>query len=462
MLLCLVPALHFADGTWVAVAASGGFTLALGLLLVLTFNGYKTVSDRRMSYLLVTLVWVVLALFGTLPLLATGATLRFGDAFFESMSGLTSTGATIFASVEVLPASVLLWRSMMQWFGGFGIVLLVVALSPSLGINKYSLYTAEVSGADNTGKTSTSTVVMVRRMLAVYILLTLLFVTALLASGMQLWDAANLTFTNISSGGFSIYDDSLASLTHTQQFLLAGAMLLSGVNFSLLYLFFSFKWRRIGHKLDQFGFYMVIYLLAAAFVAVALHFKMGERWADAARLAAVQCASVITTTGSLVADTSQWWVPATYLFVMLSLCGAMAGSTSGGLKIMRVLILMRNVRSVLRDRLHPNSVEPVRLNGKPVSAQIITNVMVVFFVFVFTIIMGVLALMLFQTGATEAIGATVGCITGYGPGLGTSGGYGCYAAFTAGAKWVCSLLMLLGRLECLTVLVLLVPSFWRR
>ncbi len=462
MLLCLVPAFYFGDGTVVPIAASGAFTLALGAFVALTFKDFRTSDDRRMSYLLVTLIWITLSLFGTLPLLATGATIRFTDAFFEAMSGLTSTGATIFSSVEVLPASILMWRSMSQWFGGFGIILIVVALSPSLGINKYSLYTAEASGADNTGKMTTSTSTTVRRMLTIYVMLTFAFVIALIVSGMQIWDAVNITFTNISSGGFSIYDNSLAALTNPQQYIVAVAMLLSGVNFSLLYFFFTFQWKRIGHKLDQFGFYIGICIVAVLFVASALHFKMGESPMDALRMAIVQSISVMTTTGSLVADTSAWWLPITYLFVMLSFCGGMAGSTSGGLKVMRVIILMRNVGAVLRNRLHPNAVEPVRLNGKPVSPQIITNVMVVFFVFVFTIIMGVLAMMVCGINATEAIGAAVGCITGYGPGLGLSGGFGSYAAFTVPAKWVCSFLMLLGRLECLTVFVLFLRGFWRR
>ncbi|MBR1849979.1 MAG: TrkH family potassium uptake protein [Bacteroidales bacterium] len=462
MLLCLVPALHFGDGTALPVTAAGGFTLTVGAFVALTFRDCRTIDDRRMSYLLVTMLWVTMSLFGTLPLIATGATLRFSDAFFESMSGVTSTGATIFGSVEVLPSSVLLWRSMSQWFGGFGIILIVVALSPSLGINRYSLYTAEASGADNTGKTATSTTVTVRRMLVVYVVLTLVFIAALMLSGLHFWDAVNVTFANISSGGFSIYDNSLAALTNVQQYIVALAMLLSGVNFTLLYLFFTFRWGRIGHKLDQFAFYITLCVCAVAFVTWALHSRMQLPFSDALRMATVQSVSVLSTTGSLVADTAQWWLPVTYLFVVLALCGGMAGSTSGGLKVMRVLILLRNVKAVLRSRLHPAAVDPVRLNGKPVLPHIVTNVMVVFFVYVFTIIFTVLALMLCGINATESIGATVGCITGYGPGLGLSGGFGCYEAFTPAAKWVCSFAMLLGRLECLTVLVLLAPRFWRR
>lgn len=462
MALCMVPALHFADGTASAIGICAAFTFAVGLLLWVSFGRYRRVDDRRMAYLMVVLVWLMLTLFGTLPFLATGATTSPTRAVFESMSGLTSTGATVFDCVATLPASVLLWRSMMQWFGGFGIVLMVLALAPRLGINKYALYTAEASGADNTGRRAVSTATTVRRTLGVYLVLTAAFIAALISTGMEWWDAVNLTFTNISSGGFSVNSDSIASLLPIQQYILATAMLLSGVNFTLLYLFFTLRWRQIGHKLEQFRFYLVLCALAATFTVAVLHWHENIGWSDALRIGTVQTVSALTTTGSVVADTTTWWTPLIFLLLMLSVCGGMAGSTSGGLKVMRVLILIRNAKATLRDRLHPNAVTPLRLNGAPVSSHIRSNVMVIFMVYVFSLMLGVMGLMLCGIDATEAIGASVGCLTGYGPGLGASGGFGSYAAFTPSAMWLCSLLMLMGRLECITVLLLLLPRFWRR
>ena len=462
MALCLVPALHFADGTVDAIGVCSMLTLAIGALLWISYARYRSIDDRRLSYLLVVLMWVVLNLFATLPLMATGATTSFTLGWFEAMSGLTATGATVFATVEALPASVLLWRSMTQWLGGFGIVLLVLALSPHLGINRYSLYTAEASCADNTGRRPVSMAQTVRRTLGVYLSLTAVFIGALWLSGLQLWDAVNLTFTNISSGGFSLSSSSISLLTPTQQFILAGAMLLSGINFTLLYLVFTLRWRQIGHKLEQVGFYLSLCLLAAAFVVGGLHWHHNLPWTEAARLGTIQTISALTTTGSVVDDTTLWWTPLTFLLLILSVCGGMAGSTSGGLKAMRVLILIRNARGILRSRLHPNAVAPLRLNGKPVSSHIRANVMVLFMVYGASLLLGAMALMLCGIGANEAVGASVGCLTGYGPGLGTSGGLGSYAAFSPSAMWVCSLLMLLGRLECMTVLILLLPRFWHR
>lgn len=462
MLLCLVPALHFSDGTTQQTLFSGGITLAAGAIMTILFRNHKTIQDRRCSYLLVVSIWIFLSVFGTLPFVLTGATTSWTDAFFESISGLTSSGATIFRDVESLPSSVLLWRSMSQWLGGFGIVLIVLALAPKLGINRHSLYTAEASGADNTGKTASKMSQTVRKTLSVYILLTLTFIILLIAADMSLFDAVNFTFANISSGGFSVYNDSVASLTHQQQWILTIAMFLSGVNFMMLYMIITFKWKNVRHKLDQFLFYLSIIVISSVFVVAVLNLKTGIAWPDALRMGVFQTISVVTTTGSVIGDTTTWWVPISLLYLALACIGGMAGSTTGGLKSMRVVILLRNVRSILNNHLHPHRVNPVRLNGKPVSEQLITNVLVIFTTFLLTIIAALMIMLICGVNSTEAIGATVSCITSYGPGLGESGGFGSYADFPAMAKWTCSALMLIGRLECLTIYILLLPRFWRK
>lgn len=466
MLTCLLPAVHFSDGTVLAIVISSVVTLVVGF--VLQHSSSSRLSDRfrtsntRLSYIAVALVWIFLVLFGSLPFLLTGSVTSFTDAFFESMSGLTSTGATIIPDVETLHPSVLFWRSVSQWIGGFGIILLVLAIVPSLHINKYSLYTAEASGADNTGKTTTTMHSMVRQTLSVYVSLTLFFIVVLWLSGMTLWEATNLTFTNISTGGFSIYSDSIARFTPLQQYILAASMFFGGVNFALLFNIFSFKWSRLKNKFDQFGFYCTTVFFSVIVVFAVLLFHHELSWETALRQAIVQTLSVISTTGSVVADTTQWWTPVLLLFLILSFCGGMAGSTSGGIKVMRVLILFRNVGNALVSRLHPHAYNPVRLNGKPVSNDIINNVMVIFVVTCTTLLFSLLALLVCGVESTEALGAVFGCMTGYGPGLGPSGGFGSYAAFPLSAKWICSFLMLLGRLECLTILIIFLPGFWKR
>ena len=486
LLFCLIPAIHFHDGTAQQILFAGLLIIGIGTFIAtlnLTYDRFLTArfsrnryiaklqsaivtsSKKRANtpgYLTVLLVWFTLVLFGSLPFLMTKVVPSFCDAFFESMSGFTTTGATIFSSVQHLPASILLWRSISQWVGGFGIVLLVLAVTPSLGINKYSLYTAEASMADNSGHNFSTTATTLRQTLTVYVLLTLLFILLFLGSGMNLWDAVNITFSNISSGGFSIYDNSAAALTPIQQLILTATMFCSGINFALIFNLFTFRWRQSRGKLEQFRCYIFILAVASAFVSFALHYTQHIPLTNAFRLGLAQTTSVLTTTGTIFADTSLWWQPITFLFLFLSLCGGMAGSTSGGIKIMRLIILIRNVRNDLQRRLHPNAIHPVRLNGKPVPQPLIDNVMVIFIIYAITLIVGVLCLMLCDVGATQAVGAVVSCLSGYGPGLGPSGGFGNYAHFPAIAKWFCSLIMIAGRLECITLIIVLFPQFYKK
>lgn len=418
-------------------------------------------TDRRLPYLLVTLLWLVVALFGTIPFLTTGCIRSLPDALFESMSGFTSTGATVVNDVEQLPATILLWRSATQWVGGFGIILIVLAVVPTLGINKYSLYTAEASGAD-AAKSTNTTRDAVRHTLSVYLLLTFFFITALRLSGLHWWEAINLTFTNISSGGFSTHNDGLSSLPHASQWLLGAAMLLSGINFTLMYDIGRLRFRNIKNKLEQLRYYIAMSACCILLTVITLHFHDGETWPTALRLGTLQGISFISTTGSLLTDTEQWWMPLLIVLMTLTLCGGMAGSTAGGLKTMRIVILLRNVRNLLRGRLHPHAVSPIRLNGHPVAPHLITNVMVIFFVYAFVMVAAACLLLLMGVPAKETIGATIGCLTGYGPGLGSCGGLGNYASMCGGAKLLLAFVMLMGRLECLTILLLFIPRFWTR
>lgn len=462
VLLCLIPSLHFHDHTHWQIMASGLFTAAVGALLVVRYHRHTTIFDNRLAFLLIVVIWLVLALFGALPFLATGSVLNFTDAYFEAMSGFTSTGASVMAEVDRLPASVLLWRSMSQWFGGFGIILVVLALMPRMGINKYSLYTASASIEDPTSTQLSDNDMSFFRMVSVYLLLTGLFIWMFHSSGLQMWDAVNLTLTNISSGGFSIYDDGIASLTHQQQYLVALAMLFGGINFTMIYLFITFRWNKMEGKREQVVVYLLMFAVSVVFCLVALHYQSGYDWRDATRLAVVQSASAISTTGTQAVDASTWWTPIAFLFLLLAVCGGMAGSTSGGLKTMRAIILVRNVRTILRNQLHPHAVNPVRLNGRPVAHSVINNVMVLFFVSVVVAFLGIVLLMLCGEGGKDSIGAMMGCITGYGPRFGYSGALATYGGFATTSKWVCIAAMLMGRLECLTVIVLLYPPFWRK
>ncbi len=462
MLMAALPAWHFADGTVSAMLLCGLFTMAVGGMIQLSVPRPEKKPEQRVAYLIVVSLWLVLMLFAALPFLTTGATTRFTTACFEAMSDLTTTGVSDFAEVEALPASIIFWRSILQWVGGYGIVLLVLAVVPSLGINKYSLYTAEISSADNTGKVTASTADTIRRTLTVYVLLTVGFFMLLCAMGMQPWDALNYAFTTISTGGAAPYSTGYSALPEAQQGVLAVAMLLGGINFILLYHLFTLQWSKMRGKTDQLRTYLGIMAVAALFVVLMLHEKMEYSWSQAWRDGVFQTISAATTTGAVVADVSLWWAPLPFLLLLLSLCGGMAGSTGGGLKTMRVLILWRSVRTLLINRLHPHAVNPVRLNGSPVRETMIRNVMVIFLVYLLALAVGTAMLLLCGIGGQEALGAAVACLTSSGQGLGLCSGFGDYAFMSPMAHWVMVFLMLMGRLECLTLLIILLPGFWRK
>lgn len=460
MLVCTAIGFYYSEEAALPFLFSALFTMAVGALSLLGSPLKKEDIDKRMAYLVVTSVWVVMSLFGTLPFLATGAIGNFTDAFFEMMSGFTTTGATVLEDVEVLPKSLLFWRSLSQWIGGVGIIMIVLAIVPSLGINSYSLYSAELAGPLKS-KTHTSVSATVRNLCVTYLVLTLIVFTLLCCGDMDFFSAITHTFSGISSGGFSIYNSSISQLSAYSQYVLAAAMWLSGINLTLFYLFVRVRFNDLRSSLEQFFSYTFVFIILALVVTAVLNQTMDYDLSKSLRLAFVQTASVVSTCGYVVDDTTQWLLPINFLFLLFCLRGGMAGSTSGGLKVMRVLILEKNVRNVMRNRLHPSAVNPVRLNSKPVSGDVIYNVTTLFFVYCFTIVVALFLLIMDGVSTTESLGAVVGAITGYGPGLADSGGFGNYAHFPTFSKWVLAFCMLAGRLECITVYMLLLPRFWK-
>ncbi len=461
MLLCIIFSLYYQENTTIPFLISGLFTTAVGGFCYISTNHNKEPIERRMAYLIVTSIWIVMSAFGTIPYLATGAISNFTDAFFEMMSGFTTTGASIISDVESIPKTVLIWRSVSNWIGGVGIVMLVLAIVPSLGINSFSLYSAEFSGPIK-NKTHSKIAATVRHLWITYLVLSLFFFVLLWIGDMNFFDAINHTFAAISSGGFSTKNTSISTMSPYSQYVLAIAMWVSGINLSLFYLFFKVKFRKLKSNLEQFLSYTFSFLILSIAVCITLHYAMSYGWEESFRYSFVQSASIISTTGYVVNDTTLWILPINFIFLIFCIRGGMAGSTSGGLKVMRMLIMEKNVRNVLGNRLHPRAYNPVRLNGKPISQDIIYNVMTLFFVYCFTIVAGVFLLILCRVDATESLGAVIGCITSYGPGLGACGGFGNYAYLPATAKWILSFCMLVGRLECITVYILFLRSFWKK
>ena len=465
MLICMVVALCYQEDDILLFASSAIITVFAGA--VLKFWGRKAENrlSRRDAYLLVSLVWIIYSLFATLPFLLGGYLHSFTDAYFEAMSGFTTTGATIIDDVEVLPHGILTWRSLTQWVGGLGIVFTVIALIPSVAGGSGSI---RVFGAESTGpiktklqpKLSTS----VRFIWLVYLALSVACFLSYKVFGMDWFDAANFTMSSVATGGFSTYNDSTEYFhSPSLEYVTTFFCFLSGTNFTLLYLtIFKRKWKSM-FKDSDFRFYIIIVLLATAFIMCELIFRNHYALEHAFRSAIFQVVSFITTTG-LFNDNAGVWPHVTW--VVLAVCmffGACSGSTTGGLKCVRCVMILKVLKNELMQRLHPNAVLPLKISGTNIPDKqrvsllaFVTAYLLLFFIFAFVIIAS-------GVDNTNAITICLSCLSNVGPTLGTEiGPTMSWAQLPAFIKWFCSFMMLVGRLEIFTVIVVLTPEFWRK
>lgn len=465
MLICMVVALCYQEDDILLFASSAIITVFAGA--VLKFWGRKAENrlSRRDAYLLVSLVWIIYSLFATLPFLLGGYLHSFTDAYFEAMSGFTTTGATIIDDVEVLPHGILTWRSLTQWVGGLGIVFTVIALIPSVAGGSGSI---RVFGAESTGpiktklqpKLSTS----VRFIWLVYLALSVACFLSYKVFGMDWFDAANFTMSSVATGGFSTYNDSTEYFhSPSLEYVTTFFCFLSGTNFTLLYLtIFKRKWKSL-FKDSEFRFYIIIVLLATAFIMCELIFRNHYALEHAFRSAIFQVVSFITTTG-LFNDNAGVWPHVTW--VVLAVCmffGACSGSTTGGLKCVRCVMILKVLKNELMQRLHPNAVLPLKISGTNIPDKqrvsllaFVTAYLLLFFIFAFVIIAS-------GVDNTNAITICLSCLSNVGPTLGTEiGPTMSWSQLPAFIKWFCSFMMLVGRLEIFTVIVVLTPEFWRK
>lgn len=465
MLICMVVALCYQEDDILLFASSAIITVFAGA--VLKFWGRKAENrlSRRDAYLLVSLVWIIYSLFATLPFLLGGYLHSFTDAYFEAMSGFTTTGATIIDDVEVLPHGILTWRSLTQWVGGLGIVFTVIALIPSVAGGSGSI---RVFGAESTGpiktklqpKLSTS----VRFIWLVYLALSVACFLSYKVFGMDWFDAANFTMSSVATGGFSTYNDSTEYFhSPSLEYVTTFFCFLSGTNFTLLYLtIFKRKWKSM-FKDSEFRFYIIIVLLATAFIMCELIFRNHYALEHAFRSAIFQVVSFITTTG-LFNDNAGIWPHVTW--VVLAVCmffGACSGSTTGGLKCVRCVMILKVLKNELMQRLHPNAVLPLKISGTNIPDKqrvsllaFVTAYLLLFFIFAFVIIAS-------GVDNTNAITICLSCLSNVGPTLGTEiGPTMSWSQLPAFIKWFCSFMMLVGRLEIFTVIVVLTPEFWRK
>ncbi|MCW3788590.1 TrkH family potassium uptake protein [Plebeiibacterium sediminum] len=416
---------------------------------------------KREGYVIVTMVWIVFSFFGLLPFWLSKAIPSFTDAFFETMSGFTTTGSSILEDIEALPHGILFWRSIIQWLGGMGIIVLSLAILPVLGVGGMQLFVAEVPGPvpDKLHPRIADTA---KRLWGIYVVYTLVETILLWIGGMTFFDAICHSFTTMATGGYSTKQASVAYFDSAFiQYVIIIFMFVAGVNFTLSYSAFNGKFMRI-IKDEEFKYYTGFVLVTTILVAVVLYVSGGDSSVEKSfRDALFQVVSLITTTGYATADYLVWVPTLAIVMFMLMFVGGSAGSTGGGIKVMRIVILLKNAYYELRRLIHPNAVIPVRYNSKAVSSTVVTNVLA--FIVIYMLIVGISMIIMSIMGYNldTSIGAVATCIGNIGPGLGEVGPAANFAHIPDFGKWFLSLLMLIGRLEIFTVVLLFSPYFWR-
>ena len=464
-------ALALGVSLWYGEADSGVFllstiiTLLAGVIGLLVGRHAESRMGEREGYVIVAMVWVVFSAFGLMPYYLSGQVPTLTDAWFESMSGFTTTGATIIPDLEVITHGLLFWRSLTQWIGGMGIIVLSIAILPIFGLNGMQLYAAEVTGLTYE-KLSPRIADTAKMMWSIYLLLTITEVLALWLCGMNMFDAVCHSFSTIATGGFSTHNNSLeyydsAAIHYTVTLF----MFISGINFVLLIYLLRGKARNLLQD-EEVRWYSVAVALFAVALTVGLYIARpgwsGVEMERAFRDSLFTVISSMTSTGYTISDYMYWPVVAWVVIFFLMLTGACAGSTAGGIKWVRLAIIMKNGVAEFQRRIHPNAIIPVKLNEKAVPQQTINNIMAFLIFYVFIIVITVVIFCASGVNFDESIGAAVSAIGNVGISIGQFGPAGTYAEFPMVAKWVMSFVMLIGRLEIFTVLLLFTRALWRK
>ncbi|MFM1876337.1 MAG: hypothetical protein RL266_2074 [Bacteroidota bacterium] len=461
MLLCMPATVIFNLQDVVPMGFSAAATIGFGLMTwVLTRSSEKPNIRKREGFLIVTFGWVVMSLSGTLPYIMSGSVISFTDAFFETVSGYTTTGASIITNLDVVPKDILLWRSMTQWIGGMGIIVLAVAILPILGIGGMQLFVAESPGlkADKLAPKIRDTA---KRLWLVYVGLTFAELILLKIAGMSWFDSLNHALTTMATGGFSTQNSSAAEFSPAIQYIITFFMFLAGTSFTLTYFAVVGNFKKVLEN-EEFRFYTGIIIITGIAVSAVVASVSESGFEKAFRDSIFQIVSLITTTGFVSADYTSWTSFITMVFFILLFFGGSAGSTAGGVKIVRHIILVKNSILELKRQLHPSAIIPVRLNGRAVDPSITYNVVAFIMTYIIIFALGSVIMTMFGVDLLTAMGSVATSLGNVGPGIGNVGPVDNFAWLPAGSKWFLAVLMLVGRLELFTVLILFTPYFWRK
>jgi len=474
MLLAAILSAVYKDGATLAITLASISTMFAGVFAMYYTRGHRKEVKKKEGYIIVTFGWIVMSISGMLPYIFSGAIPDITNAFFETISGYTTTGASIIDDIEAMPEGILFWRSLTHWIGGMGIIVLAIAILPLLGIGGMQLFSAEAPGpsSDKLHPRITDTA---KRLWLIYFGYTAAETILLKLAGMSFFDAINHALATLSTGGFSTKNASIAHWNDQPliQYIIIFFMFLAGTNFVLSYFAFKGKVQRV-LKDEEFRFYLLFIVLATVLVGLVIYFQAHltaitpgypmvlGRAESAFRHALFQIVSVVTTTGFVSADFTQWTPFLTIFFFGLFFLGGSAGSTSGGIKIMRHLLIIKNGVLEFKRSLHTNAVIPVRYNNKTVKENIVYNIIGFFVLYMLLFLIGALVLGFLGLDFESAIGGAASSLGNVGPALGSLNPISNFNSLPDLAKWWCGFLMLAGRLELFTVLILLTPYFWKR
>ena len=460
-LVCSSVSFYYRESDMLDFWKAGGITAGIGLLLAALGKGGERQLTRRDGYVLVSFAWVAFSLFGMLPFYIGGYIPDIADAFFETMSGFSSTGATILDDIESLPHGILFWRSMTQWIGGLGIIMFTIAVLPIFGVSGLQVFAAEASGPTH-DKVHPRIGITAKWIWSIYTGITTLLVCLLMLGGMDWFDSICHAFATTGTGGFSTKQASVAYYNSPYiEYVISIFMFISGINFTLVLLFVNRKFKKfIGNA--ELKFYFGSVVLFTAVIAIVLYYTSPMGMEESFRKSLFQVISLQTSTGFATDDYMQWTPVLWGLLTIIMLMGACAGSTTGGLKCIRMVILTKVSRNEFKHILHPNAILPVRINKQVISPSIVSTVLAFCFIYISIIVIGTLLMMAMDVGAEESMGCVISSIGNMGPGLGKTGPAYSWNALPDAAKWLLSFLMLLGRLELFTVLLLFTPDFWKR
>lgn len=462
MLPGVVFSFYYGDEDVLAIVFSSAITVITGLVL-LFFSKSKEHEEikKRDGYIIVALGWFLMSVFGTLPFLIHGSVPSFIDAFFETVSGFTTTGASVIRDVEILPHGILFWRSMTHWIGGMGIIVLSLAILPLLGIGGMQLYVAEVAGPTK-DKLHPRVQETAKRLWGIYVLITIAQTFLLLFGGMNLFDSLCHSFGTVATGGFSTKNASVAFYNSAYiDYVIIFFMFISGTNFTLHYLALHGKIKSYFED-EEFRFYLIFVIAVVFSIGIYLTLASSKGFEEAVRHAAFSVISILSSTGFVTEDYEKWGYFFSTIFLVLLLMGACAGSTSGGIKMVRHYLLLKNSIYELKRLIHPNAILPVRYNKKAVAPDIISKVSA--FTLLYFFIFALASIIMAMTGLelSSAMGAVAACLGNIGPGLGSTGPATTFANVSDFGKAFLSFIMLLGRLELFTILIIFSPSFWKK